>query len=113
MSATTGSGDRGHDVGEALGRLGLVARATDDVAAGTGQRVDLSERALDVGRLGRRHRLDADGRIAADGDLPDLDLAGTSPRVPLAHCPKGFRRGSARSSQSDDTKNRPMKITTP
>ena len=49
----------GHDLGQPLGGLGLVARATDDVAAGRGQGVDLLQRALDVGRLGDRHRLHA------------------------------------------------------
>ncbi len=102
----------GHDPGQALGRLGLVARATDDVAAGAGQRVDLRERAVDVGRLGGRHRLDADRGVAADGDLADLDLTGAPPLVPLGHCPNGLRSGSARSSQSDDTKTNTMKSTT-
>ena len=64
----------GHDLGQALGRLGLVARATNDVAAGRGERVDLLQRALDVGRLGDRHRLHRDRRAAADGDVADVDL---------------------------------------
>ena len=51
-----------HDLGEALGRLLLVAGATDDVAPGRRQRVDLLQRALDVGRLGDRHRLHRDRR---------------------------------------------------
>ncbi len=47
------------DVGQALGRRLLVAGAAHDVRAGRGQRVDLRQRAVDVGRLGRRHRLHA------------------------------------------------------
>ena len=49
----------GHDAGQALGRLRLVAGAAHDVGAGAGQGVDLGQRALDVGRLGDRHRLHA------------------------------------------------------
>jgi hypothetical protein len=68
-----------HDLRQPLGRLGFVAGATDDVAARRGQRVDLLERALDVGRLGDRHRLDADGRVTTDRHRTDHDLAGGSP----------------------------------
>ena len=56
----------GHDLRQALGRLLLVARAAHDVGAGRGQRVDLRERAVDVGRLRRGHRLHRDRRAAAD-----------------------------------------------
>ena len=66
----------GHDLGQALGRLRLVAGAAHDVAPGAGERVDLLQRALDVGRLGDRHRLHRDRRVAADGDRADVDLAG-------------------------------------
>ena len=66
----------GDDLRQPLGRLGLVAGATDDVAARRGQRVDLLQRALDVGRLGDRHRLHRDRRAAADGDLAHHDLPG-------------------------------------
>ena len=71
----------GHDLGQALGRLGLVAGAAHDVAAGRGEGVDLLQRALDVGRLGDRHRLHRDRRAAADGDLADVDLAGRAPAL--------------------------------
>ena len=57
----------GHDLGQARGRFLFVACATNDVAAGAGEGVDLLERALDVGRLGDRHRLHGDRGVAADG----------------------------------------------
>ena len=71
----------GHDAGQALGRLGLVARAPHDVAAGHGQVVDLLQRAVDVGRLGGRHRLHRDGSVTADGHVAHHDLAGLATRV--------------------------------
>ena len=74
-----------HDLGEPFGRLDLVARAPHDVGTGGGQRVDLLERALDVGRLGDRHRLDGDRRIAADLHVADRDL--------LRHLPRDERTG--------------------
>ena len=37
------------------------------------------EGGVDVGGLGHRHRLHADGRTTADGDVADLDLAGGAP----------------------------------
>jgi hypothetical protein len=40
-----------------------------DLAAGHRQAVDLLERLVDVGRVGRRHRLHDDRMIAADPDL--------------------------------------------
>ena len=61
-----------HDLRERLGRLFLVARAAHDVAAGRGERVDLRERAVDVGGLGRGHRLDRDRRVAADRHRPTI-----------------------------------------
>ena len=71
----------GHDLRETFGRLLLVAGAAHDVAPGRGQRVDLGQRAVDVGGLGRRHRLDRDRRVTTDGDArprraADEDLAG-------------------------------------
>ncbi len=80
MSATIGTGERGHDLRERLGGLLLVARATHDVAARGGERVDLGERAVDVGGLGRRHRLDRDRRVATDGNPADHHLAGRPTR---------------------------------
>ena len=63
-------------------RVGVVLRRdghADDVAAGGGQLGDLLQRRVDVGGLRRAHRLDADGGVAADVDLADLDLAGLAP----------------------------------
>ena len=65
----------GHDPGQALGRLALVAGAAHDVGAGPGQRVDLGQRAVDVGGLGGGHRLHGDGRVATHGDVAHHDLA--------------------------------------
>ena len=65
-----------HDLGETLGRLLLVARAPHDVATRRRERVDLRERAVDVGGLRRGHRLHRHGRVAADQDGADGNLAG-------------------------------------
>jgi hypothetical protein len=69
----------GHDLGQTLGGGLLVARAADDVGAGHVEGVDLGERALDVGRLGDRHRLDTDRRVATDRDRPHHDLPRLAP----------------------------------
>ena len=69
-----------HDLRQPLGRFLFVARAADDVAAGRGQRVDLRQRAVDVGRLRGGHRLDRDRCVAADGDPADHHLAGLPTR---------------------------------
>src|SRR5207245_5226821 len=78
----------GNDAREALGGSLVVARAPDDVGAGRGERIDLRERAIDVARLGDRHRLHAHGRVAADGDwirgVPEDDLTGLPARE--RHC---------------------------
>ena len=58
----------GHDLREPLGGRLLVAGAAHDVAARGGERVDLRERAVDVGRLGGGHRLHRHRRVAADRD---------------------------------------------
>ena len=73
----------GHDLGQALGRLTLVAGAAHDVGSGAGQRVDLGQRAVDVGGLGGGHGLHGDGRVAADGDIAHHDLA--RPASGIAH----------------------------
>jgi hypothetical protein len=70
-----------HDLGEALGRFLLVARAADDVGAGALQGVDLRQRAFDVGGLGDCHRLDRDPGVTADGHLADHQLPGNPARV--------------------------------
>src|SRR5690606_389971 len=65
-----------HDAGEPPRRRVVVARATNDVGAGLGQRIDLRERRVDVPGRRRRHRLHRHGRVAADRDLTDVDLTG-------------------------------------
>ena len=72
-----------HDTGESFRRLGLVARATHDVAAGCGQPVDLLQGRLVIRRLGDRHRLDRDGGTSADRDVTDHDLSGLPAREAL------------------------------
>ena len=67
-----------NDLGEAFGRLLLVAGAAHDVGTGGGERVDLAQRAVDVGRLRGRHRLHGDGSATAHGHVADVDLAGKS-----------------------------------
>ena len=64
-----------HNVGQALGGRLLVARAAHDVRAGRGQRVDLGQRAVDVRRLRRRHRLHRDRRTITDGHAAQGDAA--------------------------------------
>ena len=46
-----------------------------DVGAGVGDRADLGHRGAEVGGLGLGHRLDGDGRAAADRDPTHVDLA--------------------------------------
>ena len=53
---------------------------THDVAAGRRQLGYLLQCRIDVRGLRRRHRLHAHLRLAADPDLPDLDLSGLPPR---------------------------------
>src|SRR5437762_1667874 len=48
----------------------------NDVDAGRDERSDLLQRRVDVGGLRRRHRLDADRRIATDRNASQLDLPG-------------------------------------
>ncbi len=71
-----GTGDRGTICARPFGGFGLVAGAAHDVGTGSGQRVDLLQRALDVGGLGDRHRLHRDRGVAADLHVADTDLAG-------------------------------------
>ena len=75
-----------HDLCQPFGGFDLVARAPHDVGARRGQRVDLLQRAFDVGGLGDRHRLDRDRRIAADLDVADRDLAGLLRVTELVTC---------------------------
>ncbi len=68
----------GHDLRKPLRRLDLVAGDSDDVGTVGGECVHLLEGAVDVGRLGGRHRLDADRGVSAHGDVSDPDLSGWS-----------------------------------
>ena len=70
-----------HDLREALGRRLLVAGAAHDVAPRRGERVDLRERAVDVGGLGGGHRLHRHRRVATDRDVADVDLPCVAARV--------------------------------
>ena len=66
---------------------GLVAidGDADELGAGLGQRRDLADRRLDVGRVGVGHRLNDDRRAAADLDrafaLADGDRDGAAARL--------------------------------
>ena len=93
----------GHDLGERLGRFFLVARAAHDVAARRRERVDLRERAVDVGGLGRGHRLDRDRCVAADGDLADHHLAGPATRIHAV----SLRAGSERHRRAANRRRAP------
>ena len=97
-----GTGERGTICGQPLGRLELVAGAAHDVGAGTGQRVDLLQRALDVGRLGGGHRLHRDRRVATDGDVADDDL----PRLAAVVAGLVLHDGSLTARTGSDTGRR-------
>jgi hypothetical protein len=68
-------GDRrqAHDQRQRARVLLLGHRDADDLAAGRCQRGDLRRGARDVVRLREGHRLDDDGRAAADRDAADPD----------------------------------------
>ena len=70
------NGTPGHHVGQALGRGLFVAGAAHDVGPCSREGVDLGQRAVDVGSLGRGHRLDRDRRAPTHGDVSDQDLTG-------------------------------------
>ena len=82
--------DRRQRVGVVLGRAGHA----HDVAAGGRELGDLLQRRVDVGGRRRRHRLHGDGRVAADRDLADLDLA---------VCPAGREDGRGRGGIPSET----------
>jgi hypothetical protein len=69
-----GDGAQAHDPGERVGVLDLRDGAANDLTAGRHERSDLSGRRLDVVRRRQRHRLDHNGRAAADRDIADADL---------------------------------------
>ena len=99
----------GHDPGQALGGRLLVAGAPHQVGAGGGQRVDLGQGALGVGRLGGGHRLHGDRGAAADGHPAHVDLAGGPPlgggpgrssHAPMLGAASGSRTGCRRLSRT-------------
>ena len=103
MSAITGIGDRRTIFAQRGGVLVLRHRDADDLAAGRRERGDLRRRRLDVVRLRQRHRLDDDGRAAADRDAADADLPLARHRRSVygrgdASTPTGSCRGRCRSS---------------
>ena len=75
----SGTGERGTIARQPLGRGFLVAGAAHDVAPGGGERVDLRERAVDVGGLGGGHRLHRHRRGSAHRDVTDVDLPRDAP----------------------------------
>ena len=74
MSAITGIGESRTIIGSASASsvFGTATRTISQPA--DGERGDLRRRRLDVVRLRQRHRLDDDGRAAADRDAADGDL---------------------------------------
>ncbi|BDZ44136.1 hypothetical protein GCM10025866_36570 [Naasia aerilata] len=69
-------------LGDDVQHVGVVLAGhgdPDDVAARCGELGDLLQRAVDVGRRGRRHRLDADRGVAAHQHLADANLARLPP----------------------------------
>ena len=71
-------GDQRHrrvrdDIGQRRRRLAVGHGDADDLAANIGQLVNLAQRRLRVAGVGGRHRLDDDGRAAADANVADVD----------------------------------------
>ncbi len=69
------NGAAGDDLGEALGRLDVVAGDANDICTRTRQGVDLGEGSIYVGSLGSGHRLDRDWSAATNGNITDVELA--------------------------------------
>ena len=65
----------GHDLGQPLGGLDLVAGDPDNVSSGSGEGVNLSQGPIDIGRFGRGHRLHGDGSTTPNGDATDTQLS--------------------------------------
>ena len=80
----TGIGDRRTIFGSASASSIFGTAHAHDLAARRGERRDLRGRRLDIVRLRQRHRLDDDGRAAADLDAADSDLTARWPRAELA-----------------------------
>ena len=78
MSAITGIGENRTILGSASASSIFGTAHADDLAARRGERGDLRGRRLDVVRLRQRHRLDHDGRAAADRDVANADLRETA-----------------------------------
>ena len=78
-------GDEGHiafsgaqllgDFAECFGGVFVGRGDADDFATRFSEREGLGNSGIDVLRVGRRHRLNADRIIAADGDIADVDDA--------------------------------------
>ena len=75
MSAITGSGEKRTIRGSASASSSFGTATRTISQPGRRERGDLRGRRLDVVRLRERHRLDDDGRSAADRDAADRDLA--------------------------------------
>jgi hypothetical protein len=69
-----------HDLGQPFGGGAVVARAAHDVGTVGRQRVDLLQRALNVGRLGRGHGLHGDGIVTPDLHGSNADLTSLTTR---------------------------------
>src|SRR5690606_11297682 len=92
--------DLRNDLLEGRGRLLVGAGHANDVGADLLERLDLRDRRLDVRGQSVGHRLDGDGRVAADRHATDLDLAALAAVDvavrPDAHRSLGMLRGGAR-----------------
>ena len=102
MSAITGIGEKRTMRGERLGVLDLRDGAAHDLAAGRDERGDLRGRRLDVARRRRRHRLDGDGRAAADRDAADVDLPRAGHASIVEAAPRGAQKYRCTSFVSAD-----------
>ncbi len=76
MSATIGTGERCTIAGKPGGIGRILDRHAYDLAAFHRERVDLFERRIGVGGIGRGHRLHDDRMIAADPDALGVGLPG-------------------------------------
>ena len=72
---TFGGAELFRDFAERLGGGFVGCGDTDDLAARFSEGKSLRDGSIDVLRVSRRHRLDADRIVATDGDVADLDDA--------------------------------------
>ncbi len=70
---------RADDLPQRRGRIGVGARDADEVRARLFAAADLVDRRHRIAGQRVGHRLDADRRTAADGDVADHDLAAFAP----------------------------------